>query len=300
MNPYIKALRAPFLAGSVTPVIIGVCLAFTERHFSFFNSLIAVIGVSALHLAANLINDYFDARGSDPINLRVTPFSGGSRVIQDGEIGPVTILAMSIIFLLLALASAVIMVRAGKPLVIPLGVLGLFAGWAYSATPLQLMSRGWGELLIFIAFGPLITLGAYYVNTGSMSFEAFTIGFPQGFLITGVIWINQFPDYEADKAAGKKNLVVLLGPVMARYLYSLIMILSFISIILLVSMMEMSYLIMLAFISFPIAFKAMIIVWKNHLDHEALIPAQVMTIQTVIAQGLLASLGLFLSRFINV
>lgn len=300
MNSYIKALRAPFLAGSVAPVIIGACLALTEKQFSFFNSLIAVIGVSALHLASNLMNDYFDARGSDPINLRVTPFSGGSRVIQEGEIGPITILAMSILFLVIALATAIVMVYAGKTLVIPLGLLGLFAGWAYSAPPLQLMSKGWGEFLIFMAFGPLVTLGAYYVNTGSMSLEAFAIGFPQGFLITGVIWINQFPDYEADKSAGKKNLVVLLGTAISKYLYCLIMILSFVSIIFLVSMMGISYLIMLAFISFPLAFKAMIIVWKKHLDYEALIPAQAMTIQTVIAQGLLVSLGLSLSRFINV
>jgi len=50
------------------------------------------------------------------------------------------------------------------------------------------MSRGWGEILIFFAFGPLITLGAHYVNSGALSPEAFALGFPQGFLITGVIW----------------------------------------------------------------------------------------------------------------
>ena len=157
-----------------------------------------------------------------------------------------------------------------------------------------------GEFLIFMAFGPLVTLGAYYVNTGDMCLEAFAVGVPQGFLITGVIWINQFPDYEADKSAGKKNLVVLLGRAISRYLYCLIMILSFISVILLVSMMGITYLIMLAFISFPLAFKSMIVVWRKHLDYKAMIPAQAMTIQTVIAQGLLVSLGLFLSRFINV
>jgi 1,4-dihydroxy-2-naphthoate octaprenyltransferase len=300
MNSYIRALRAPFLAGSITPVIMGTCLALTERHFSFFNSLVAIIGVSALHLSANLLNDYFDAKGSDPINLRLTPFSGGSRVIQEGEIGPATIMTMSLLFLLLALASAIIMVYAGKPLVIPLGFLGLFAGWAYSSPPLQLMSRGWGELLIFLAFGPLVTLGAYYVNSGSMSLQAFSIGIPQGFLISGVIWVNQFPDYEADKAVGKRNLVVLLGPAISRYLFGFIMILSFVSIIFLVSAFGTTYMIMLGFISFPLAFKAMITVWKNPFNHEALIPAQAMTIQTVIAQGLLLSLGLFLSRFINV
>ena len=155
-------------------------------------------------------------------------------------------------------------------------------------------------ILIFFAFGPLITLGACYVNTGTLSPEAFALGFPQGFLITGVIWINQFPDYEADKKVGKKNLVVRLGPGISRYLYCLIMILSFISVILLISTMGTSYLIMIAFISFPLTYRAMKTTLSGYLSHEALIPAQALTIQTVVAQGLLISIGLCLSRFIHV
>jgi len=300
MNPYIKAVRAPFLAGSLVPVIIGTSLAFTEKCLSFYNSLLALVGVAAIHLAANLLNDYYDAGGSDPINLRVTPFSGGSRVIQDGELKAATVLGMSILFLALALASAVCLIHAGRSLVVPLGLLGLFAGWSYSAPPLQLMSRGWGETVIFFAFGPLVTLGAYYVNSGLLSLESFAIGFPQGFLITGVIWINQFPDYQADKEAGKTNLVVRLGPEISKYLYCLIMMLSFFSVILLVGIIKIHYMVMLAFISFPLALRAMRIVWREYLSRDYLIPAQVLTIQTVIAQGLLLSFGLFLSRLTNV
>jgi 1,4-dihydroxy-2-naphthoate octaprenyltransferase len=299
MNPYIKAIRAPFLVGSLVPVVIGTCLAYTEKYFSLHNFLLALVGVAAIHLAANLLNDYHDARGSDPINLRVTPFSGGSRVIQNGELKATTVLGMSILFLALALASAICLIRAGRSIVIPLGLLGLFAGWSYSAPPLQLMSRGWGETVIFFAFGPLVTLGAYYVNSGSLSLDSFAIGFPHGFLITGVIWVNQFPDYQADKEVGKKNLVVRLGPEISGYLYCLIMILSFISIIFLVGILKIHYLVMLAFISFPLALRAMRIVWREYLSRDYMIPAQALTIQTVIAQGLLLSLGLFLSRLTN-
>ncbi len=300
MKAYIKALRAPFLAGSIMPVLIGTSFAFSGKHFSFFNFILALIGVAALHLSSNLLNDYYDSRGSDPINLRVTPFSGGSRVIQDGELKARTILMMSIFFLLITLVAAIWLMRRGRPLVLPIGLLGLFAGWSYSAPPFQFMSRGWGEILIFFAFGPLITLGANYVNSGALSPEAFALGFPQGFLITGVIWINQFPDYEADKEVGKKNLVVRLGPGISRYLYCLIMAFSFIAIIFLIGIMGTSYLIMIAFISFPLTFRAMKIAWREYLSHDALIPAQALTIQTVIAQGLLISFGLFLSRFIHV
>jgi 1,4-dihydroxy-2-naphthoate octaprenyltransferase len=299
MRKYIQALRAPFLAGSIVPVFIGASFAFAGGNFTPLLFLITLIGVGSLHLAANLLNDYYDARGSDPLNVRVTPFSGGSRAIQEGGLKAGTILAMAILFLVITLASAIWLGYAGRPLVFPIGLLGLFAGWSYSSPPLQFMSRGWGEIMIFFAFGPLITLGAYYVNSGHLSLAAFLLGFPQGFLITGVIWINQFPDYQADKRAGKMNLVVRLGLRISRSLYCLIMLLSFISIIFLVGLKGVSYLIMIGFISFPLTFKAMRIVWREYLNHKTLIPAQALTIQTVIAQGLLLSLGLLLSRFIH-
>jgi len=296
MKKYVHALRAPFLTGSIAPVIIGTCLAISEGKFSLIPFLVTIIGVSGLHLGANLLNDFYDARGSDPLNIRLTPFSGGSRVIQEKQLNPTNIMTLSVVFFILALGAAIWLVYEGKYLIIPLGLLGLLAGWSYSAPPLQLMSKGWGELAIFFAFGPLVTLGSYYVMTDAFTLTAFMIGFPQGFLITAVIWINQFPDYEADRAAGKKNLVVKLGPGLSRYLYSVIMLMSFAFVIFLISIMGQSYLIMISFISIPLAIKAMIIVFREYLDYEKLIPAQALTINTLIAQGLLLSLGLFLSR----
>ena len=300
MNRYIRALRAPFVTGSIVPVIIGSALAFTDKTFSLTLFFIVLLGVSALHLGSNLMNDYYDARGSDPINIRVTPFSGGSRVIQNGEVAPTSILLMAIGFFVIALFTGILLAHMGRPLAIVIGLMGLVAGWAYSSPPLQLMLRGAGELVIFLAFGPLITLGTYYVMSGHLSWQAFAIGIPQGFLIGEVIWINQFPDFQADQQAGKRNLVVRLGLRISRYLYCAFMLSAFIIIILLVGIPGISYLAMLGLVAFPLALKAMRILWREYLSHEALIPAQALTIQTLIAQGLLLSLGLVLSRFIHV
>ena len=298
MNIYLKALRAPFLAGSLVPVIIGAAVAFSVNHFSLWRFLICAAGIIGLHLGANLLNDYFDDRGSDPINVRLTPFSGGSRVIQNGELSPLTVLTMALFFFAVGLSVGIWLVCIGRPLVIPIGLLGIGAGWAYSAPPLQLMSRGWGETVIFFAFGPLITLGTYYVMSGTLSWPAFAIGVPQGLFIAAVIWINQFPDYQADRKADKKNLVVRLGPGYSRHLYCAIMSMGFIIVLFLVQVVGFSYLIMISFIAFPLAFKAMRILWREYLSHEGIVPAQAMTIQTLIAHGLLLSIGIVLSRFI--
>lgn len=296
MKAYIKALRAPFLAGSLIPVILGAAYGFAQKNLSLHPFLITLLGVASLHLGANLINDYHDARGSDPINVRLTPFSGGSRVIQDGKMSSWLILLMALAFFALGSGAGIWLVYLDRPFVIPIGLFGLLAGWAYSAPPLQFMSRGWGEILIFFAFGPLITLGTYYVMSGSLTWPAFALGIPQGLFITGVIWINQFPDYQADRDATKRNLVVRLGPSVARYVYCAIMLLAFVLVIFLVPVFGFSYLIMLSFIALPLAFKAIRILWHEYLSHKRIIPAQALTIQTLVGHGLLVSLGLVLGR----
>ena len=296
MNPYVKALRLPFLAGSIVPVILGAAYALTVDTFSVQLFLICVAGMAALHSGANLINDYFDSQGSDPVNMRVTPFSGGSRAIQDDGVSPGVVLAMALFCFVGGIGAGIWLVWLGRPLVIPIGLLGLGGAWAYSTPPLQLMSRGWGEVVIFFAFGPLVTLGAYYVMSGSLSWPAFALGLPQGFFIAAVIWINQFPDYEADRKTNKKNLVVRLGPALSRYLYGAIMLMGFICVLFLVHGMGFTRLILISFIAFPLTFKAIRILWREYLSHTGIVPAQALTIQTLIAHGMLLTIGIILSR----
>jgi len=185
--------------------------------------VLVLIGVGSLHVAANMINDYYDDPGSDQINLHPTPFSGGSRVIQEQLMDAKTVWAMAMGFFVLGTATGVWLVLTGRPFVAVIGLMGFLAGYLYSASPISLMSRGLGEVTIFLAFGPLITWGTYYVMTELLTLEAFLLGIPLGLLITAVIWINQFPDLEADRDAGKRNWVVRLGRDRSRFIYALLM-----------------------------------------------------------------------------
>ncbi|MBW2093568.1 MAG: prenyltransferase [Deltaproteobacteria bacterium] len=296
---YLKALRAPFLAGSLVTVVVGSAYAFSLGAFSPALFGITLLGVGSLHLGANLLNDYYDARGSDPINVRLTPFSGGSRVIQEEKLSAYAVLLMALFFLAVGIASGIWLIVLKRPWVALFGGLGLFSGWVYSASPFQWMSKGLGEVVIFLAFGPLITLGTSYVMTNSVSWPAFAVGFPQGFLVAAIIWINEFPDFQADAEAGKRNLVVKLGLKASRYGYGVIMLCAFGSVIFLVGAVGMPYLIMMSFAALPLAFKAVKVLWTQYQSHEAIVPAQALTIQTVIASGLLVSLGLVLSRYMG-
>jgi 1,4-dihydroxy-2-naphthoate octaprenyltransferase len=300
IKTYLKALRLPFLVGSIMPLITAAAFAFNRGVFSLLPLVIALIGVAALHLGSNLINDYYDSKGSDPINIRLTPFSGGSRVIQENELQATTILALSIVFFSIGVACGLWFTLWGRPYVLLIGLFGLLAGWSYSSPPLSLMSHGVGEVLIFFAFGPFITLGAYYVITNNLSWPAFLLGIPHGFLIMAVIWINQFPDYQADKKANKKNLVVRLGISNARYVYSLMMLLPFLFIILLIYSIDLPFLVIFSLGAFLLASRAIKILWRRYLSFQDIIPAQALTIHTLIFMGVLISGSLFISRIIGV
>jgi 1,4-dihydroxy-2-naphthoate octaprenyltransferase len=296
MKKYIIALRAPFLLSSVVPVLISASWAVYQNCFFWKYFFVVLIGVASLHLGANLINDYFDATGSDPINLKVTPFSGGSRVIQEMGVSRGMVLAMSITAFLLAGLCCAWLIANQRAWSILLGLIGLFLGWAYSSPPFSLMSRGFGELAIFLAFGPVLTLASFYAISGQMDSVSFFLGIPQGCFITNVIWINQFPDVEADRGANKLNLVVRLGPNFSRFLYGLLALTGILFPFLLVGMWHVPQMVLISLISVPLCAKAFWILFKNYKDHEKVIPGQALTIKFLAAHGLLLSLGILLGK----
>jgi 1,4-dihydroxy-2-naphthoate octaprenyltransferase len=290
---YLRALRLPFLTGSMFPVTVGTALAYWSEHvwdFRFFG--LTALGVASLHLGANLINDYYDAFGSDPLNLHATPFSGGSRVIQNQELGLETVRTMAYLFLALGIGCGLTVIFMGRPWVALLGLLGLLAGLFYSASPLQLMSSGLGEGLIFLAFGPLLSLGTFYVQTGKMAPMGAAVGLPLAFLITAIIWINEFPDLEADTAAAKRHLVVRLGLKRSRWVYGGLMLAPFASLFFLMEIFRLPDLIVAALAPLPLALRAVALAWRTPATDLEFIPAQALTIQTHFFTGLTLTLAL--------
>ena len=119
-------------------------------------------------------------------------------------------------FALSAVVGIPLILKAGMP-VLWLGLIGFFSGLFYTAPPFRFSSRkGLGELLIGLNFGPLMVAGSTLVQTGQLIPEAFLAGIPIGFLIAAVVYVNEFPDHDSDKATGKNTLIVVFGPERAR------------------------------------------------------------------------------------
>jgi 1,4-dihydroxy-2-naphthoate octaprenyltransferase len=211
---WLKAARAPFFTGSLAPVLVGTAVGFYESEGVRWGlDALALVALTLLHATANLANDYYDhLSGNDEANVSFAhPFTGGSRVIQQGAVDPLEMLVAALVSLYLGCGIGVYLVWVtGWPLLV-LGLIGAASGFFYSAPPVKLGYRGLGEISILLNFGVLPVLGAFYVQTESFSAGAAVAGATVGLLMTNVLWINQFQDAEADAAVGKRNWVVRLG-----------------------------------------------------------------------------------------
>jgi 1,4-dihydroxy-2-naphthoate octaprenyltransferase len=290
---YMRAVRLPFLTGSLFPVAAAAALAYQlERQFNLLGFVLTALGVAALHCGANLINDYYDSFGSDPINRNVTPFSGGSRVIQDGRMAPAAVRNLAYALFALGVACGLGLIYLGRPWVALVGLMGLGAALGYSASPVQLMSAGLGEALIFMAFGPILSWGAYYVQTGKLALVGAAVSLPLAFLITAIIWINEFPDLEADMAAAKRHLVARLGLRNARLVYTALMAAPFASLFFLMEVFHLPDLIIAGLVTLPLAVRAVSLAWRVPPTEPEFVPAQALTIQTHFFMGLTLTLAL--------
>ena len=246
--------RVPFTSASIFPMlaIAAYYAGLGDGLFSVTSLLLAVFGVLLLHLSSNVFNDYFDVSdGTDEANNEYfqpggAAITGGSRAI---ELGIITLNKTKTVATSLLLASLLVAgflfyniyqvtgATSNVEGALAVGLSGLFLGYFYTARPLRLVARrGLGELAIFLAFGPLLTLGTGYAisaeTIGFLSNEFYmllSLGVPFGFLTTNILYINQFPDAESDAKTGKNHLVVTLGKKAARWGYLVILSLAFYS-----------------------------------------------------------------------
>ena len=225
LSPFWLALRTtrlPFLSATAVPVLLGIAVAATEGAFTWWTALLTVIGASLAHLAINVTNDVFDTlSGADDANTTPTQFSGGSRVaVYDLVSIPALIwLALALFGGAAAIGLALVAVT-GSMTLLWIGIAGILVGVAYTAPPLKLVYRGWGEVAVAIGFGPIMLLGAYVVQTGSLAWEPFLLSLVPGILIALILYVNEIPDRRSDASAGKRTLPVRLPPstVQAGYL----------------------------------------------------------------------------------
>lgn len=291
---FFLATRPAFLLATLVPVLLG--LAYTHwKGFELngWNAFLTIIAALSLHAGVNVLNDYYDSlNGTDDNNQeRIFPFTGGSRFIQNGVISQSQTLRFGIYLIMLVVLIGVYLISQTGLSLFLLGIFGIFIGWAYSAPPLQLNSRGLGEITVLTGF-TLLPLGSWLVQTHQLSTELILIALPSGLLTLNLLYINQFPDRKADIKAGKLHWVARLDPLIARWGYTIIATLAYLVIVALVFTKTLPAESLISIIPAFLSLFAARVLLRSAEQPERLEPAIKMTISAMLLQDVLLILSL--------
>ena len=199
---------------SAASMAIGAALAARDNSFSW--AWIAVMGLAmfCMEVAKNAWGDVFDYDSGTDLAVKPedrTNFSGGKRVLVDNILTRQQTWAIAAIFGGAGMVLGAMMVLLREPSLFWLGTIALLLGWSYHGPPLRLAYRGLGELDVVLCYGPMIALATYALLTHQYHVDVIWASVPLGLFIAAFLWFNEFPDYEADRGAGKDNLLVKLG-----------------------------------------------------------------------------------------
>jgi 1,4-dihydroxy-2-naphthoate polyprenyltransferase len=211
-----RLVRLQFAPVMIAPVVLGAAAAWhSSRSFSLGLFLLALAGSVSLLLAANAVDDAYDfTSGTDVVSDRLSPpDSPGWKPIPRGRVSVPEALGVSYFFYGLAIAAgAVLSLLVGWPAIV-IAAPGILLSYFYSAPPLKLDYRGLGlgEASIFLSFGPIPALGAYYVLTGTVSALPILVGVPSGLLTSAILVTHDLIFYDPYEKSGKRSAAVVLG-----------------------------------------------------------------------------------------
>jgi 1,4-dihydroxy-2-naphthoate octaprenyltransferase len=295
---YFAATRPAFLTASLMACLIGLASAW-HGNLAFDVSLALVTLLFALlaHAGVNVLNDYYDAlNGTDAQNTdRIFPFTGGSRFIQNGVLSLMQTRNYGFALMACVAAAGLWLMARSAPQLMYVGLAGLFIGWAYSAPPFRLNSRGLGELCVAAGF-LAITVGTDFVQRKGFTAAPFIAGLSYALLVANLLYINQFPDRTADTAAGKLHWVARLQVQQARWGYVLIATLAYIWLLVSVVLGWLPVPALIALFAVPLSVQAARLLLRHAAQPQQLGGAIKLTIAAMMVHGALLSLALILSK----
>ena len=230
---WLTLFRLGATARGVLPFLLGAVIAWSQGYdINLAVLVLSSIAVICIMLMTFLVNEYYDYE-TDVTNKEFHKLSGGSRVLPMGLIPKRQSLIAAHVFLSIAVIIGLLLHFYYKtgPYTIPLGALAIFIGYFYTAKPFQWSYHGLGEIAIWFSCGWLATFTGYYLQTGHFDLVTTLAALPGATSIFLVILINEIPDINSDKLAGKNNLAVKLGREKTGILYAVLLILCYLNII---------------------------------------------------------------------
>ena len=283
---------------SFAAMFLGACVAGRDGALSWKGLALTVLGIFFIEIAKNASGEIVDFdSGTDRAVAPEdrSPFSGGKRVLIDGLLTRKQTVGIAAVNYLLGIAAGLLLVSYRGAPILWLGLVGVALAFFYHAPPFKLSYRGLGELAVGLCYGPLITSGTYLVQRGTVTLEVILLSSLLGLLIAAFLWINEFPDYRADLASGRLNLVVQLGrPKAARVFVAIMMVAAAgLTLLPLAGIPVAVYLGALFLVPAAVASNILL----RHAEVTArVIPAQALTLLAFVLYSLGSGLGLLLAK----
>lgn len=292
MREYIVAARPWSFTMSLISVSVGTLLAAQEGPVLWGWYALVCVGIVCFHATANVYNDYFDTRYKvdqpDAPTARYRP-----QPILSGMFQPSQLLMEAVVLNGLTVLIGLILAFGRSMLVFWIGVAGFLACLFYTAGPIKFKYRAWGELAVFLMWGPLMFEGAYAVQRQALSLKVFFLSIPFGVLVGMVLLANNIRDIAYDARQGIKTIGILLGDKRSLQLYGGLLVAVYLYVIGMVVAGMLSPWGLLVLLSLPKAVRLL----KSFLEKipEA---ADAVTAQLNTVFGLLLMTGLLLDRVV--
>jgi 1,4-dihydroxy-2-naphthoate octaprenyltransferase len=282
---------------SVASLVVGLAAAARDGPLAWGWLALTVAGIFFVEVAKNASGEVVDFdSGADAAVAPEdrSPFSGGKRVLVDGLLTRGQTVAVAAAAYALAAAIGIAIAALREPGVLAIGLLGMALAFFYHAPPLALSYRGLGELAVAACYGPLIAAGAYLVQRGEIARTAVLPALPLGAMIAAFLWINEFPDYAADRSAGKRNLVVRLGRARAARAFAALTAAAYAGVAAL-PLLGLPAPVLLGLAGAPLAFAAAGRLLARHETTREIVPAQAWTLLSFLLLAAGVGIGFLLS-----
>lgn len=248
---YMRASRPFSLTASVIPVTLGGILGLKDPNFRVEYFILSIIAIVFLQASVNLLNDYDDF--VNKIDTKESHSSSG--VVVEGLLTLKEVYISGIVLLSLGgLIGLFLAYEVGIAIFI-LGIVGALCGYFYTGKPLMLKYRGLGAPLVFIIFGPLMTLGGYYLQMEKFTIQSFVISIPTALLTTAILHANDIRDMKHDEKAGIKTLSIYIGGKNAQLVYSSLIMFAYVFLIIMIIYKYVPYLSLICLLTLPAAIK---------------------------------------------
>jgi len=292
LSEWLRVIRIRFLLASVVAVSAGLALSWWHGvQIDIWYAIMTMAGVIALHSSVDLLNDYWDYKRGIDTQTQRTKMSGGTGVLPEGLLKPTQVYRAGIIFLIIGgLIGSYFVVIDG----IIIGLILAFAVLSIYFYSTKIVDSGLAEVFVTVK-GTMIVLGTYFIQSLEINIAAIMAGIFVGVLSSLVLFITSFPDHDADKAKGRKTLVIFLGKQKATTMFWIFPLIAYSVLIsgIIFEIFPLYCLISLGLV--PLIIKAGLSLKRNFDNIQGLVPAMSSTITFSRITGALFVIGFILT-----